>query len=216
MYFLGLLTMASMEAGVTDPDYVLCANRSNNGSSPWIVLAAERNKSEPRLIVPDMAGHEDMVRYLQGHRVYNEEGRRPNLEAGIFWYQCNAYGERTGPCYFIRFVGGVSHDERDNRREHLLKSLAKKPDPLEILIDDPEVLAVEPWETPPWIRRPLKKRRNLDYLLDNFGDRLNWGGKEKERNGKHDFQRKDGRRRNKGHHRPGEAAESAGRTEEDG
>lgn len=196
MFFLGILTDQSMHAGITSPDFVLCHN-GNAKERHWMVYMTGTVKLPPRVLVTTMEGHDDLVQFLVSHRACTPYSRRKRKKAykkrytpkgAIFWYECDIYGARTGPCYFVKrvgdFVDDINHTERDFRVKILNESLERQKDVPELLTENVFAAEIPDWDEPPWRRQPLPERRerDSDWYLKHFGDRLNRGGNRKERN----------------------------------
>lgn len=195
MFFLGILTDQSMHAGITSPDFVLC--RNGNHSTEWFVFPTDKTHHAPKVLVTTMEGHDDLVDFLVSHRAVNPRygkkrdpiGTKRYVPKGaIFWYECDIYGTRTGPCYFARRMGeyksDADHYARDFRVNILRESLKRRKDIPELLTENVFAAEIPDWDEPPWTRQPLpeRRKRNSDWYLKHFGDRLNRGGNRKERN----------------------------------
>lgn len=59
----------------------------------------------PKALVTSLNGNEDMIDYMSSYRTQDKlHGKHYVPQGGLFWFECNEYGDFKGPCYFIKKV----------------------------------------------------------------------------------------------------------------
>lgn len=137
MYFLAIVSQQDLMRGNIVPSYTLCQSHgASENRSPWRVYKANTSLATcPKVLVRSLHGNEAMIDFLSAYRTrdhmhgskryrhHNTMKYRP--EGALFWFECNDYGEQTGPAVFIKRIPDPTIHGSDGGLQRLKEALTK-------------------------------------------------------------------------------------------
>ena len=152
MYFLAIVSQEDLLNGNIVPSYILCKSHGESESrSPWRVYRANTPlANNPRVLVRWPTGNDTMISFLSRYRTrdhmhkaryYNHVYTKKYYPHGaLFWFECNDYGEATGPAVFVKRVPDHEYDKQDNSKQRLEEALSYSPSTSELFSRNPWVI----------------------------------------------------------------------------
>jgi hypothetical protein len=104
---------------------------------------------------------------MHGDEKYSHEDTKKYYpEGALFWFECNKYGERSGPAYFVRNVPYKKYRQKTDKAFETLKEIREAPlDFKNILLDEQLMYPYGEYVFVPlpdarWSRRhPIRRRK---------------------------------------------------------
>jgi hypothetical protein len=149
MYFLAIVSQEDLLNGNIAPSYILCQSHgTSEDRAPWRVYRANSNfANSPKVLVPYPSGNQAMIDFLSHYRTrdhrhrakyYNHVHTKKYYPKGaLFWFECNEYGEVTGPAVFVKNVPDKTITKQDNGKERLEEALSYSPSVNELFSRNP-------------------------------------------------------------------------------
>lgn len=149
MYFLAIVAKQDLLQGNIVPSYILCKSHGESDArSPWRVYRANAMPaSVPKVLVKWPSGSDIMVDFLSSYRTRDHmhgarfykhvHTKKYYPEGALFWFECNDYGEITGPAVFIKNIPEKGVYKLDSGKQRLEEKLAQKPSVSELFTNDP-------------------------------------------------------------------------------
>ena len=116
MYFLAIVSDVNIQKGIILPAYTLCKSQGTATTrSGWrVVKAGSHVERMPKVLVATPYGHDEMIRFLENYRTrdhmhgleqFSHESTLKYYPKGwLCWFECNIYGDITGPAILIEQV----------------------------------------------------------------------------------------------------------------
>lgn len=138
MYFLAIVADEDVKNGNFVPSYVLCKScGTSQNRSPWRVYREDLARNVPRVLVRSMNGKEQMIDFLSQYRTRDHMHglkrydhlltKKYHPKGALCWFECNEYGEQTGPAVFIKRVPDERIVGNDGGFQRLKKTLLTQP-----------------------------------------------------------------------------------------
>lgn len=133
-YCLGIVTTRNLVEGDIFPEYVLCKiYRKKNNRSDWIVKSTNEVNRFNKILVTNIAGHEDMISFLSHYvtkvpknridkRRKSGQYKKYTPKGALFWFKCNRFGEMTGESVYIKNIPDKSV-KRDCGYQRMIEEL---------------------------------------------------------------------------------------------
>lgn len=115
-YYLGIVAQEDVLAGNFEPSYMLCQShgKSENRSGWRVVKSNSVMSNMNKVLVKTLYGNDTMIQFMSHYRTRDhmhadkrykhEKTKKYYPKGGLFWFGCNAYGERDGPAVFVKNV----------------------------------------------------------------------------------------------------------------
>lgn len=133
-----------MNNGTFWPSYILCQARTTSESrSGWRIikqLDGTPSSSLARILVTEMLGHEDMIKFMSSYQTQDKKGGKHYHPHGyLCWYECDRYGDPTGVVHPIKKVPEYVYiyNFKDKGFQQLKKDREKKKTLQEVLSAEP-------------------------------------------------------------------------------
>lgn len=153
-YFLGIVLQRNLRRGIIEPSFILCRDQSVSRSGFQMVRVGGKRDKLPRALVTTPLEHPELEQYAATYR-YRERPpgdtryhRRKRLKkyvvGALFYFECNAYGERAGPALFVtRTPVTRSGAINNNNKKNLEDAMRRRKSVKELLIETPHCLALK-------------------------------------------------------------------------
>lgn len=174
MYFLAIVAKQDLLSGNIVPSYVLHKSQGDSQNrSPWRVYRANVGVNSPKVLVKWPLGNAIMEDFLSSYRTRDhmhgakrykhESTKKYHPEGALFWFECNDYGEATGPAVFVKQVPDKSmHVQNDTGKQRMEEALKKQPSIKELLICNPFGVDLVQSGVKPRLYQPPSKVCNND------------------------------------------------------
>lgn len=150
MYFyLGIVAEEDLRKGYIIPSYILCQSHgTSERRSGWRVT--KQNEDNPmrnmnKVLVTSLLGHDDMIDFLCAYRTRDHmhgdkhykhhQTKKYYPKGGMFWFECNQYGEPCGSALFIMRVP-VGKKNTDSGFTRLKEAQQKEPSLIDLLSNE--------------------------------------------------------------------------------
>jgi len=124
LFYLGIVAEDDLIAGNIVPSYVLCRSHgSSSKRSGMRVIKQTPNsklKSMNKVLVTSITDNDALIDFLCSYRTRDhmhgdkhydhEKTKKYYPKGGLFWFECNEYGEKTGAAIFIKKVPDVARN----------------------------------------------------------------------------------------------------------
>lgn len=143
LYFLGLVTDKDMQNGDLTPSFVLCKSSillTNTRTGFFIVKRGSNRERMERVVVNNINDKDAqaLVAYMSNFRTRDhmhgstrfkhKDTLKYTPKGALFWFECDEYGDRTGPALFIKMFPDKSYPIED--KINLLRSFQENQDDL--------------------------------------------------------------------------------------
>ena len=174
MYFLAIVAKQDLLRGNIVPSYILCKSGGmSDARSPWRVYRANAMpRGVSKVLVKWPSGSDIMVDFLSRYRTrdhmhaarfyHHEHTKKYYPEGALFWFECNDYGEVTGPAVFVKTVPDQLAHKQDSGKQRLEQMLAHDPSVAELLANDPFAIPLICSGVKPKLYQPQQKACNND------------------------------------------------------
>ena len=174
MYFLAIVAKQDLLRGNIVPSYILCKSGGNSEArSPWRVYRANvMSSSVSKVLVKWPSGNDIMIDFLSSYRTRDHMHgarfykhaytKKYYPEGALFWFECNDYGEITGPAVFVKYVPEKGAHKLDSGKQRLEEMLAQKPSVPELFTNDPFAVCLISSGVKPTLYQPQPKVCNND------------------------------------------------------
>jgi len=158
MYFLAIVLRKNIEDGEIYPAHILCqSNGRSEHRTGWRVCNVTTGKpcGLPKVMVYSPYGNDEIIRFLSNFRTrdhmhnggYEHEATKKYYpEGALFWFECNRYGEMTGPALFVKFVPDPYGEKCDAGLTVLTKARNREVPWVETLTRDKKAMDMETTE----------------------------------------------------------------------
>lgn len=173
MYFLAIVSQQDLLRGNIAPSYILCQSHGTSEQrSPWRVYRANTPLAKcPKALVKWPSGNDAMIDFLSRYRTrdhmhgarryYHSSTQKYYPEGALFWFECNDYGEITGPAVFVKRVPDETmHVRWDGGKQRLEAALSVTPPVNELFSRDPWALPLVQSDVKPRLHQPASKVNN--------------------------------------------------------
>lgn len=174
MYFLAIVAKQDLIRGNIAPSYILCQSHgTSENRSPWRVYRANTPLAKsPKVLTKWPSGNDLMVDFLSSYRTrdhmhdpsrYKHESTKKYYpEGALFWFECNDYGEITGPAVFVKTVPEKGVHKLDSGKQRLEEALQQTPPVNQLFSSDPFAVPLEYSGIKPQIFQKWQKASNID------------------------------------------------------
>lgn len=173
MYFLAIVSREDLLRGNIAPSYVLCQSHGDSQNrSPWRVYRANTPLVNcPKVLVRYPSGNDAMIDFLSSYRTRDHMHRARYYhhvhtlkyfpEGALFWFECNDYGEQTGPAVFVKTVPDASMQvKNDTGKQRLEQALQGSPSVNELFSRDPWSLPLVQSGVKPHLHQCVSRNAN--------------------------------------------------------
>ena len=146
MYFLAIVSRDDQLQGKIEPSYVLrkADNKTDTRSGFFVTREnSSKYRNMPKILVKTLTGNEALISQLTHYRrkdhkpdhgTYTPEECRKYYPVGaLFYFECDEYGDRTGPAVYIRNVPDKTVTSLDNGWQRYNQIISKVPSIAELL-----------------------------------------------------------------------------------
>lgn len=174
MYFLAIVSQEDLLNGNIVPSYILCQSHGTAETrSPWRVYRANTQLANcPKVLVRWPSGNDAMISFLSRYRTrdhmhkaryYNHAYTKKYYPHGaLFWFECNDYGEPTGPAVFVKRVPDHEYAKQDSSKQRLEEALSYSPSVRELLTRNPWTMNLAYSGVKPKLYQPSSQVCNND------------------------------------------------------
>lgn len=174
MYFLAIVARADLLSGNIVPSYVLCQSQGHAASrSSWRVYRANAPMANcPKVLVKWPSGNDLMIDFLSSYRTrdhkhkakrYKHESTKKYYpEGALFWFECNDYGEVTGPAVFVKAIPEKGVHKLDSDLQRLKEALRIHPSVPHLFSSDPFAVPLMSSGVKPCLYQPQQTVSNKD------------------------------------------------------
>jgi len=140
MFFLAIVSQEDLLRGNIVPSYILCKSHGvSENRSPYRVYRANTPLVGcPKVLVKWPSGNDILIDFLSHYRTrdhmhndeqyHHESTKKYYPEGALFWFECNDYGEATGPAVFVKRVPDrTMQATTDAGKQRMEERLAMKP-----------------------------------------------------------------------------------------
>lgn len=144
MFFLAIVPDENIRRGFIYPGYILCKTHGKSKKrSQWRVTNVVNGQKcrFPKLLVRNPFEHPEMIEFLRYYRTrehahkekyIHEATKKYYPKGGLFWFECDKYGEQTGCTIFVMKVPSIPKGRRaDGGSKALAEFLRHESNPLE-------------------------------------------------------------------------------------
>lgn len=127
MFFMGIVAKDDMDKGIFEPSYILYRSKGTSQNRSGIrVYRSNVNVSAnmQKLLAYVPYGNEGLIDFMSHYRTRDHmhkdqkydhaETKKYYPQGGLFWFQCDVYGNRTGAAIFIKNVPDKSRTAADD------------------------------------------------------------------------------------------------------
>lgn len=109
MYFLGFVTRENMNKGIIEPSYIVCKNKYFSQDKKYLDVYTRKtdeiDAKDTIILFGSLYGNKTIIDYMSYHQFYDGDNKsRTFLEGGLYFFECDKHGRRTGSSLFIRKV----------------------------------------------------------------------------------------------------------------
>ena len=174
MYFLAIVSQEDLLNGNIVPSYILCkSNGSAESRSSWRVYRANTSiGKESRVLVPWAKGNDAMISFLSRYRTrdhmhkaryyHHVHTKKYYPHGALFWFECNEYGEETGPAVFVKCVPDHSFAKQDSSKQRLEQALSYSPSLGELFSRNPWAMDLHESGVKPKAMQSSSQAANID------------------------------------------------------
>lgn len=152
MYFLAIVAKEDLLNGNIVPSYILYkTNISTNSRTPWRIYRANVKVGCSKLLAKWPTGNDTMVEFMSKYRTRDfghssplhshESTKKYYPEGALFWFECNQYGEATGPAVFVKRIPDRSLQGKDLGKKIYIEAMMETP-------TLPKLFSRDPWSAP--------------------------------------------------------------------
>lgn len=174
MYFLAIVAKDDLLRGNIAPSYILCQSHGESDKrAPWRVYRADGiAPSINKVLVKWPSGNDVMIGFLscyrtrdhahRAKRIRHEHTKKYYPEGALFWFECNDYGEVTGPAVFVKTVPEKGVYKLDSGKQRLAQAMAVTPSVSDLFSNDPFAVSLMSSGVKPKLYQPPPKVCNND------------------------------------------------------
>lgn len=144
MFFLAIVPDENIRRGILNPGFILCKSHGKSEKrTQWRVsnvVNGEKCKY-PKLLVRNPFEHPEMIDFMRFYRTrehmhkgkyIHKATKKYYPRGGLFWFECDKYGEQTGYSIFVMKVPSWSSKRKvDEGAKNLIEYLNRESNPIE-------------------------------------------------------------------------------------